>query len=220
MGRTYTDVVVGGRAMLSDHVSTLRTYVDQDKQSVPAPYRYSFSWNNIVSGDRVLAKYISELRSAIQLLWNFKARGPLPSWTAAGSPGGDSNGDAATVIRASHITDLRRWLNQYEDNHAPKQQGINSKSYSSNDGRHPIVFDHDVSGDESWNWVGAVRELTSDVEYGPIYIRTVIDTRNNGQSDPSSSNPDDYAGYNQAFYRYTAAFNKGDRRRCGTVAGA
>lgn len=213
MGRTYSDVVVPGRPMRATDISTIRTFIDQDKAVVPPAYRYSFSWSNAVSGDPVLAKYFTEMRQAIQLLWNFKGRGSLPNWTSGIEPGGPSNPSGhnrtPSVIRASDITDLRLWLNQYEDNHAPKQQGIDSKSYDPNyngpGGAHPIVLDYDIDGDESWNWVSDISQLTHDTTFGPLYIRTVVSSPGNGTQNPSQS---DFSNFNTAFSRYV---NKGVR---------
>ena len=189
MGRSYSDVVVPGRPMRAMHVSTLRDYIDEDKAQVPPAYRYTFSWSNIQAGDPVLAKYFTEMRDAIQLLWNFKGRGSIPNWTSDTTPGGPSNNRAQTIIRASDVTDLRLWLDQYEDNHARKQQGIDSKSYDPSYGTpsdpHPIVLDYDINGDESWNWVSDISQLTHDPVYGPLYVRTVISSPNAGTQNPS-----------------------------------
>jgi hypothetical protein len=195
--------------MRATHISSVRTYIEQDQALVPPAYRYSFSWPNVQSGDPVLAKYFTEMRQAIQLLWDFKGRPTLPNWTSGVTPGGPSNSRTPTVIRASDVTDLRLWLNQYEDNHAPKQQGIDSKSYDPSYGSpsdpHPIVLDYDISGDESWNWVSDISQLTHDPVYGPLYVRTVISSPNAGTQNPSQT---DFNNFNTAFSRYT---NKGVR---------
>jgi hypothetical protein len=204
MGRTYNDVVVPGRPMRATHISSIRTYIEQDQALVPPAYRYAFSWPNVQTGDPVLAKYFTEMRQAVQLLWDFKGRPPLPNWTSGVTPGGPSNSRTPTMIRATDVTDLRLWLNQYEDNHAPKQQGIDSKSYDPNyngpGGSHPVVLDYDIGGDSTWNWVSDIAELTHDPIFGPVYVRTVISSPNGGASNPSNS---DISGFNSAFSRYT-----------------
>lgn len=199
---SYPDIARVGQPAKATHISTIRTYVDQTAAPLPPQYRYSFSWSNINPGAPILAKYVTEMRSAIQLLWNFKSRGTLPNWSSGITPGGASNGRNPTVIRASDITDLRRWLDQYLDNHAPLQQGIDSKSFDANDGRKPVVLDSAIGGDADWNWVGDIGWLWNHPELGRLRVRTVITAPSEGQ-DPLSSS--DVAGYNLAFQRYATA---------------
>src|SRR5688572_645531 len=126
MGRIWPPVMPGFPIQSND-VSTLRNAIDQDLAAAGlAPQ--AWTWANVVPGSTILAKYYLEMRSAIQRLWDFKARGPLPLWTGGVAPGGPSAGTAATPIRASHVTDLRFWLNLYENN-AAHSQGITSLSY-------------------------------------------------------------------------------------------
>ncbi|MFN0073809.1 MAG: hypothetical protein ACKVVP_20205 [Chloroflexota bacterium] len=196
---SYPDVVQAGLPANASHISTLRANIDSITPNVPLPYRYTFSWINIGPGALIQAKYLTEMREAIQRFWNFKSRGLLPGWSSGVTPGGASTGQPPTLIRASDITDLRRWLNQYQDNHAPRQQGIDTKSYDANNPARPIVLDTAVAGDANWNWVGDVRGLWNSPVHGRLRVRTVITAPGNGVG---SLDLGDILSYNAAFERY------------------
>ena len=131
MGRTYSDAVTAGTVMKGSHVRILRGYIEQDLNA--ASISFNWSWNNWSAGQDstilIRAMYFKEMRDAIQELWDSKGRGDLPGWTQEEPRGASTGHSNPTVIRATHVTDLRRWLNQYEDNHPPLTQGINSHCY-------------------------------------------------------------------------------------------
>ncbi|MBI4492562.1 MAG: hypothetical protein HY690_07190 [Chloroflexi bacterium] len=157
MGRAWPDTAVAGGPIKASQVSGLRTAIDQDLAA--AQLSYAWTWANVTPGTAVLAKHFTELRAAIQQLWDFKARGPLPAWTSGVTPGGPSLGTAATPIRASDVTDLRTWLNQYEDNHPPSAQGVDSKSYDPNSPVHPVI---------QVDWAQDIKSLSTQQ---PLFVR-------------------------------------------------
>lgn len=164
MGRQYSNTIMVGSPMLAADVSQLRTFIDQDIAAAglsPHPW----TWGNVVSGDPVLAVQFREMRAAIQRLWDFKARGPLPMWSSGAEPGGPSVGAAATPIFASDLTDLRTWLNQYEDNHPPSDQSIDSFSFDPTDGRRPIITDA---------WAQDIKDLALEK---PLFVRANVKAR-------------------------------------------
>jgi hypothetical protein len=194
MARNWGNPVTSASPIRASHVSSIRSAIDEDKALVPAPYRYNFSWSNVVSGDRILAKHFTETRSAIQLLWDFKGRGSLPGWSGPSAPA------VGAVIRASHVTDLRTWLDQYEDNHAPFQQGIDSKSYDPTVDPDPAIIQDTPRGQTPnvWDWPGDIHDL------GPtkgLYVRTNIVATGTpmGRNELTIT---EIQAYNTAFARY------------------
>lgn len=130
MGRQYSNTILSGSRIRAADIAQLRTFIDQDLAAIGQSFPWT--WSNVVAFDRVLAKHFKEMRDASQQLWNAKNRGPLPMWSSGVNPGGESLGTAPTRMFASDVTDLRIWLNQYEDNHPPALQGINTKVYVPN----------------------------------------------------------------------------------------
>ena len=51
------------------------------------------------------AVHLTEVREAIQRLWDDRGLGLIPNWTGQADP---------NAPRTSHITDLRKWFNHYE----------------------------------------------------------------------------------------------------------
>jgi hypothetical protein len=206
MGRTYNDQVAAGTLMRGSHVRVLRTYIEEDLNA--ASVEFNWTWSNWPASQDpstvIRAVYFKEMRDAIQALWDSKGRGSLPKWTQD-SPGGPSIGTTATPIRASHITDLRAWLNQYEGNHPLLSQGVDSKCYDAADGRFPLISD--VSGND---WTSDIKDLSS--AHQRLYIRLRItapldpDHPQDGYTvDLSSDSPpgrNDYANYLSAFLQY------------------
>lgn len=197
MGRTYSDKVVAGDPMKGAHVRILRSYIQQDLNA--ASISFTWSWSNWSAGQDagqpVRAVYFQEMRNAIQALWDSKGRGHLPDWTQE-TPKGSSTGDSsASVIRATHVTDLRVWLNQYENNHPPLTQGINSNSYYPFSDDQPVIYDATPN-----DWSSDVKSL-SDAR---LFIRTVI----TGRIDPNDGRYTveytsvDYAKFRSAFLQY------------------
>lgn len=164
MGRRFRSAASAGSRILAADIAELRTFIDQDySQAFPPPHPpFPWSWTNVVAGDRILAKHFKQMRDAIQELWTFKGRGALPMWSSGVNPGGESLGTAPTRIRASDLTDLRRWLNQYEDNHPPGDQGIDSFGYDPRSSAKSLI---------TAAWAQDVKDLALDK---PLFVRANV----------------------------------------------
>jgi hypothetical protein len=174
VGTRWTGNPSPGEHIEADYVQTLRDAIDQaftDARPVIPPW--SWTWPRNVLGSRVLAKHFTEMRAAIQRLWDNKGRGELPGWTSGVTPGGPSNSRASTPIRATDIHDLRRWLNQYEDNH-PKH-GVDAKTYAPSFPNRPMI---QVSPSNQ-NWVQDIRNLSPRT----LFIRADIRARRTEDGD-------------------------------------
>lgn len=198
MGRTYSDAVTVGTPMKGSHVRILRGYIEDDLDD--ASISFTWSWSNWSAGQDgtipIRAIYFREMRDAIQELWDSKGRGDLPNWTQE-EPRGQSTGHSdPTIIRASHVTDLRRWLNQYENNHPPLTQGIDSKSYD------PLESDFAVIDNVNPNdWTGDISKLTNV----PLFVRLEIRGRKSptlGASETVNFTSNDYILYREEFAQY------------------
>lgn len=194
MGRRYSDDVRKSRPIRHQHIMATRRFLDEDIADAPPAYRYQFSWASVSDNDPILARHFIEMREAIQLLWASKGRGGLPSWTAGEAPGGPSVGTTPTVIRASHILDLRVWLNQYEDNHSPS--GVNSFCFDPRTNESGPGFGYIVDDD----WVGNIDQLSTDF---PPPVRCEVRERLFRISRDSMHN-DDLARYRTSFSRYAS----------------
>ncbi|MBI2305247.1 MAG: hypothetical protein HYU86_10960 [Chloroflexi bacterium] len=109
MATQWTNPVGPGSRILVFDVTELRNAIDCSRSAYGAP---PYSWTDPTltpEQTRIKAVHLTEMRTAIQELWNQKAMGTLPAWTG-GTP------TTGGRILASHLTDLRTWLNQYETN--------------------------------------------------------------------------------------------------------
>ena len=208
MGRTYSDAVTVGTPMRGSHVRTLRDYIEQDLNA--ASVSFTWSWSNWSAGQdstiSIRAVYFKEMRDAIQELWDSKGRGNLPGWTQEEPRGASTGSSDPARIRASHVTDLRLWLNQYENNHPPMTQGINSHAYDPFTFNGPVISDRDPN-----DWTSDVKRLSSDDRR--LFVRLNVWRRRDPgnpafttnfdppDSDPSG-NPGDMAIYHLAYSQY------------------
>lgn len=92
------------------------------------------------------AIHFTELRLAIQELWNLKLLGTLPAWTVGAFP------STSRPVSVRDINDLRGWVNQYEGSSNPiDPQGLVSLSFD------PVS---DSSGDQvSSGWANDAAAL-------------------------------------------------------------
>jgi hypothetical protein len=101
---TWTDnpVVAGITRIRALHVNELRRAVDNYRFAIGVPPG-GWTDNPVTTATPVRAVHFTELKSAIQVLWNFHQQGTLPSWSAGSPP------SSARSIRASDVNDLRLW---------------------------------------------------------------------------------------------------------------
>lgn len=110
MATKWTDdpVVAGVTPIRVVHVSELRAAINCNRRAAGLS---NYTWtDSITTSTPIRAIHISEMRDALAGLFPIKGL-TLPNWTKrAGSPP-----TASTPIYADDITDLRRWVNQYEN---------------------------------------------------------------------------------------------------------
>ena len=144
--------------MKGSHVRVLRGYIQDDLNA--ASIQFTWGWDDWEphqdSEIPVKAIYFTKMRDAIQALWHSKGRGPLPNWTQEPPQGPSSGSQTSSLIRATHVTDLRAWLNQYEGNHPPVTQGIDSRSYDPLEVAGQIIYNVNPN-----DWTGDVQQLAS-----------------------------------------------------------
>ena len=145
MGVPWSNDVFRGSPAKAAHISTLRDEIQNQANLAGLNPPLTWSWPNIQPGDAIKALYFRDMRNAVQRLWNSKNRGPLPMWSSGEHPGGLSLGTGPTLIRASDITDLRRWLDAYIDNHP--RMGMTTKSYDARARNRPFA---DPVGTRAW----------------------------------------------------------------------
>ncbi|MFN8526425.1 MAG: hypothetical protein U0821_25270 [Chloroflexota bacterium] len=196
MGRRWSDTPVRGGPIKASHISTLRTYVDADLASIGKSYAWGWDTSEAAVERVIKARHLTDLKAAIQILWNDKSRGPLPSWSGGEEPGGPSNppgrNQSQTRIRASDVNDLRRWLNQYEDNHPLQVQGIDTMSYAIRQPGQPLIQDA---------WAEDIRLLKTQQ---PLAVRCNVVAMPFGANNTLDLADSDFARYEAAFNRFRA----------------
>ena len=97
-------------------INELRTAVDAAVEAAEDPPVVWTDGSPLPSTMSVKAKYVIELRDAIQALWNKDDRklGLIPNWTTGVVPGLPAPTQPSILIRETDVTDLRRWFNHYE----------------------------------------------------------------------------------------------------------
>lgn len=172
MGYPWSNPIRRGEAILATDITELRDEIKQ--QGNLAGLNPPITWNpaTISQGDRILASHFREMRAAIQRLWNSKNRGPLPMWSSGTRPGGPSEGVPSTSILATDVTDLRRWLDVYIDNHP--RLGMDTKSYDAAARNRPVT---DTSGGDSNHgpWVPDIAALMPAAP-GHFMVRCIVNS--------------------------------------------
>ena len=97
-------------------INELRTAVDAAVEAAEDPPVVWTDGSPLPSTMSVKAKYVIELRDAIQALWNKDDRklGLIPNWTTGVVPGLPAPTQPSILIRETDVTDLRKWFNHYE----------------------------------------------------------------------------------------------------------
>lgn len=119
------DPITTSTSIKAGHINQLRSVLD-DLRSIFSLEQVNWTNNPVIAGNTpILATHIAEITNSIQDLWFRAGLGPLPSWSASTPP------LRGTPIRASHINDLRAWIDYFEAApNLPDPQGIVSKLYN------------------------------------------------------------------------------------------
>jgi hypothetical protein len=196
MGRTYSDAVTAGTLIKGSHVRDLRNYIQEDLDHASVSFTWGWdSWTEQQDATtRILAIHFTRMRDAIQALWHSKGRPDLPDWTEEAPRGPSSGASDASIIRASHITDLRLWLNQYESNWPDNPQGVSSVCYDPRD-------DYIIQNVPSNDWTGNITHLSGV----PLNIRVnfISPIASDGSTRNFSSTE-----FQSALARYKTALNQ------------
>jgi len=195
MGYPWPESIRRGDPLKASHVSVLRNEIQNQANLAGLNPPLTWNWSNVQPGDRVEARHFRDMRRAIERLWDSKRRGPVPRWTSGGDPGGASLGTAPTPITASDITDLRRWLDAYIDNHP--RIGMDTKSYDAGSINRPLV---DTGQLDSW-----IPDIAAFMPPAPakFMVRCAVSTpRTYPQApDDSPSNPIGWSNIDRDHYR-------------------
>ncbi|MGH2457545.1 MAG: hypothetical protein ACRDIY_01615 [Chloroflexota bacterium] len=111
MSTNWTDpTITSSTHVRAIHVNELRSVVNQNRNAAGLG---TFAWtdNPASVNVHIRATHFTELRTAIQDLWNHQGLGSLPNWSSGSAPAGGS----ARHISARDTTDLRNWVQQYQN---------------------------------------------------------------------------------------------------------
>ena len=103
-----TTTWTGSPVLSAASINELRTAVDEAGGSPP-------EWTDgaqLPASATLKAVYATEIRDAIQRLWNDRGLGLIPNWTTGVEPG-EPNPTTPVPLQESDITDLRKWFNHY-----------------------------------------------------------------------------------------------------------
>lgn len=188
-------IIAGVTRVKADHINELRDAIDD---GLDASGLDDYNWTGTITagGVAILARHIVEMRSATQYLWSAKRLGLLPSWSGPHGP------SAGKPILASHLNDLRTWVNAYENsaNQPADPQGVVSHSFI------PERLDDEgvvhAARMIDANWCKDASDLKKDIGKTnpvPLRLRTLVQSRHNSSSD------NDITGQ---ISQYITAFNK------------
>ena len=188
-------------------INELRGAVDAAFEAYRDP---AVSWTDgatLPGTTTIKAKHLTELRDAIQELWDKDDRnlGLIPNWTTGVEPG-EPNPITPLPIQDSDITDLRGWFNHYET--WGDLRGVHWWASTSTD--FPKV---------GWNVETVYGVSNADGEYDRITVNATRDrcaeARNYGLvnivridwkgGNPIPTNPDDYDGWKSSFKQAVSA---------------
>lgn len=111
MPTNFTDPTLSSSVYIRAlHINELRSVVDQNRIAAGLG-RYPWTDYPATTSTHIRAVHFTEPRSAIQDLWNHAGMGPLPNWSFGSAPAGGGT----RPISARDTTDLRTWIQQYEN---------------------------------------------------------------------------------------------------------
>ncbi|MGH2461754.1 MAG: glycoside hydrolase domain-containing protein [Chloroflexota bacterium] len=115
MSTNWTDpTITSSTHVRIPHINELRSVVDKNRLQAGLG---SYSWTDspVSRFTHIRAVHFNELRNAVQDLWNHLGMGTLPNWSYGSAPSGDST----RHISARDTTDLRNWVQQYQNQAGP-----------------------------------------------------------------------------------------------------
>lgn len=107
MPTQWTNEISSGSPIRAFDIQELREAIDCNRSAYgEGPY----PWTDVpvTSTTPIRAVHFTEACTSIQGLWDKKTMGTLPGWTGGVAPA------TGSPILASHLNDLRSWVNQYE----------------------------------------------------------------------------------------------------------
>jgi hypothetical protein len=91
------------------HINELRSVVNQNRRAVSLP-AFAYQDSPVVSNTtHIRSVHFTDLRQAIQDLWTRQGMGTLPNWSVGSAPA------AGRTVSARDTTDLRTWIQQYQN---------------------------------------------------------------------------------------------------------
>lgn len=112
MATSWTNPISPGTPIRAFDIQEVRNAINAERTAL-GWIKCPFTDGTLVPTISIKARHFTEMRGAIQDLWYAKSMGPVSVWSKRG--GADPS--VGTPIYATDLTDLRGWLNQYQ-NHA------------------------------------------------------------------------------------------------------
>lgn len=120
MATNWTDPTLTTSSHIrATHINELRSVVSQNRKATGLqPY----PWQDVPASTRVhiRAAHFTDLHDAIQELWNRETMGDLPNWSYGSAP----SGTGGRPISLRDTTDLRTWVQAYQDKTGVSYQPI------------------------------------------------------------------------------------------------
>lgn len=188
---TNYDIVMRGLPIRASDIMSLRTNLDADLGH--AGLSYPWTWTSVSANSPIQSKHLTEIRGAIQMLWDDRDAGDLPPWQAEG---GTQLGVASSAlpgqVLAPNVVQARTWLGQYERGAVPDPiQGIDSLSYRPNDEDSPEI---------SSAWAADVTAIAPEIQV----VRSIVTAREgtDGLREILSENTSDVNAYRRSLRKY------------------
>lgn len=113
MATNWTDTTLTSSTHIrAIHLNELRSVVDKNRL-VAGLGAYAWTDSPVTRVTHIRAVHFTELQAAIQDLWTHEGMGALPSWSYGSAP------STSRPISLRDTTDLRSWIQEYEDKLGP-----------------------------------------------------------------------------------------------------